>query len=118
MNTFSHDYDFEEVKLAGDAVMAWGTATLTSNGYPGEFFVSKIVLSNGAVLLESGARHRCDTTDMTTDDRIHLFKMIASKLEGDISVKGDYADAEREANQPDPDRACDERRDHEAMGWV
>lgn len=118
MNTFSHDYDFEEVKLAGDAVMAWGTATLTSNGYPGEFNVSKIVLTNGAVLTENGNRHRRDTTDMDTDDRRHLFRWIAAKLESDITVMGEYADAEREANQPDPDRAHDERKDHDAMGWM
>ena len=92
MASFKTDYRFEELQLAGDALMAWGTATLASSGeeYPGEFYVSEIKLDNGLVLRPKGVGN------MGAPDtfRAELFNRIAAILEADDAVQTAYAEAE------------------------
>lgn len=92
MASFTTKYRFEELQLAGDALMAWGTAMLTSSGeeYPGEFYVSEIKLDNGLVLRPKGVGN------MGTMDtfRSELFNRISAILEADGDVQASYAEAE------------------------
>ena len=111
MPEFSIDYDFEEVRVFGEGLMAWGTATLVHDG-GGEFYVSTLTLTNGTHLV----RHVGAGIGNTFSKR--LFDLIAIEIENDSHAQDFFRNAMEEGSEPDPDRAYDERRDHRAMGWM
>lgn len=112
MTAFSIDYDFEEMRLCGDGLMAWGTATLVHDG-DGEFYVSDIMIG-GKRFTRNG--YGSDQFFSTTNK--DLFLTIAKQIEGSAHAQETFAEALREERAGDPDRAYDERRDRQAMGWL
>ncbi|ASP90767.1 hypothetical protein [Sinorhizobium meliloti] len=108
---FECEYEFEELRLFGEGLMAWGTATLVHDG-GGEFYVSTITLTNGTHL----KRHVGSGIGSMFSKR--LFDIIAAQIENDEHAKDFFLNALEEGSAPDQDRAYDERRDHAAMGWV
>ena len=109
---FSVEYDFEEVRLFGAGVMAWGTATLTDNG-DGQFYVSRIVLD--ADKGETPVILRRPGTQRTPSYNEQTFCLIADQIENSPRAEEFWAEERKESRKPDPDRAYDERRDHQAM---
>lgn len=84
------EFPFEEVKLAGEGVMAFGTAILESagEGYPGEFFVSEIRLDKGPTI----RRHHSVNTFHAM-----LFEHIAAIIEADEDAAKAFGEEEQEA---------------------
>jgi len=107
MSRFSFEYEFDEVNVPryGDGMFLDGKATLSDNDGDGDFYVSDIDIGGRSL-------DRRDPLDN------YLFKEIASQLYVSQHAASEYVDAWNESRQPDPDRARDERRDHEAMGWM
>ena len=112
MTAFSIDYDFEEIPLVGDGLMAWGTATLVHDG-EGEFYVSEIEI-NGKTLDRSGTGYMGFPSAFNKA----LFSAIASQIENSADAQYEFSEKLRDYLAGDPDRAYDERRDHQAMGWL
>lgn len=88
-------FHFDEMKLLGEGLLAYGTATLVDAGkdYPGEWFVSEIVLVDGQTLKSSG-NGRLGTPDTFLD---YLFKAISSQIQNDKcpigrAAAGEWAD--------------------------
>jgi hypothetical protein len=106
------EYDFEQIHVMGEGLMADGIATLESagEGYEGEFFVSQIKFTKGPTL---AVRHL-----LKHSHHAWLFNVIATEIEASSHVQELWADHENGCLQTDPDRRHDERRDHQAMGWV
>jgi hypothetical protein len=81
-------YDFVEMKIFGEGLMAYGTATLESDQEDAsEFFVSKIVLEDGTRLIGSGAGFM-GTPDVLKE---HLFKLICDQICDEKTVDGRHA---------------------------
>lgn len=82
-------FDFEELRLSDEGLMAWGTATLTEVGteYPGEFYVSHIELVGGLNLRERG-NGPLGFPNAFLDT---LFKVIANQIENDKTPAGKSA---------------------------
>lgn len=112
---FSIEYDFEKVCIVGLGVEASGTATLTDNG-DDDFYVSKIEFPSDfgepPVILRRPAPHRA------LDFHGQVFTLVASQIEDSEHAQQAFADEINDRRQPDSDRAYDERRDRQAMGWV
>ncbi|MDX3926775.1 MAG: hypothetical protein QHC90_13350 [Shinella sp.] len=112
-NDFSIEYEFEEIPLAGDGLMAWGTAILVHDG-DGEFYVDEIILHGGKRLDRHGTGHWGFPSAVNKA----LFNALALHIEMSNDAQETFAEAYREQNEGDPDRLHDERRDHQAMGWL
>ncbi|MGX5719883.1 hypothetical protein [Shinella zoogloeoides] len=122
--------DFEEVEpviegIKVEGMPLYGTATLASSdpwGEPHEFYVKEIVL-NG-----SGRGFRLDkdgtgAMGFPSPFRKVLFKALEDALTNDKTdlgkfMQASFSEAVRDAKEGNPDRAYDERRDHQAMGWM
>lgn len=117
-------YEFEELcpQIDGyhvNGMMLFGTAELVSSdpiSEPHEFYVRKVVLAGGLTLQSKL------TPNGHVSHREWLFEAIKKILESDRTAHGIAAqecfDEEVDArSEPDPDRAYEERRDHQAMGW-
>lgn len=112
MAAFSIEYEFEEIQLVGDGLMAWGTATLVEDG-DGEFYVSSIVIAG-----KTFTRHGYGSDQFFSATNKDIFLTIAKQIENSKHAQETFGEALSENRQGDPDRAHDERRDHQAMGWV
>lgn len=106
---------FDELQLPdfGIGMLLYGTAYLQSTG-DGEFWVQSIKLDNGAWLhpaRESGTMSA------------RLYREISAVLYDETTPYGAMAaevwgEAWSDCRLPDPDRAYDERRDQQAMGFM
>lgn len=112
MTAFSIDYHFEEIPLVGDGLMAWGKATLVHDG-EGEFYVSQIEI-NGKLIDRSGS----GAMGFPSAFNKALFQAIASQIENSADAQDEFGRELRDYLAGDPDRSYDERRDHQAMGWM
>lgn len=112
MSAFSIEYDFEEMQLCGDGIMAWGTATLIHD-CDGEFYVEEILL-DGKRLDRHGSGHFGFPSVVNKA----IFHSIAIQIEESTHAQETFSEALRESRDGNPDRAYDERRDHQAMGWI
>ena len=112
MPAFSIDYDFEEMQLCGDGLMAWGTATLVHDS-DGEFYVSAIMIGG-----KKFTRNGYGSDNFFSATNKGIFMTIAKMIEESSDAQLTFAKALDEERAGDPDRAYDERRDHQAMGWV
>ncbi|QGJ74719.1 hypothetical protein [Sinorhizobium meliloti] len=113
MISFSVDYDFEELQLCDEGLMANGTATLVHDG-DGEFYVDEVVLIGGKRLDRKGT----GAWGFPSLINKALFEAVATLIENDSHAQDFFQNALEEGSAPDPDRAYDERRDHAAMGLV
>lgn len=114
-----HEFSFEEIipHINGKRVTGWplhGKATLAQDDLSDDktaFFVSEVEIDGGFII-----RPR-DRNPILSQ----IFDAVAKRIE-DASTKLGQAAAEEFASlvtsEPDPDRAYDERRDRQAMGWV
>jgi hypothetical protein len=86
------EFVFDEMKILGEGLLAYGTATLVDagEGYEGEFFVSEIVLVDGQVLKKSG-NGTLGTSDPFLDK---MFERIASQIQNDKCPIGRAASGE------------------------
>src|SRR4051812_23046506 len=79
-------YDFEEMQISGDGLLAYGTATLTSACEDdGEFYVSEIVLHGGQVLTRPSRINSANVFNET------LFTLIVKQIEDDRTTHGKHA---------------------------
>jgi len=88
---FSIPYKFEEIRLAGEGLMAWGTATLSSAGagYGDEFYVSEIELTGGKKLTPEGIGYLGFPDAMNKA----LFKAISRVIEDDPLAQAKFSEA-------------------------
>lgn len=122
MTTLELEFDFEELSVAicgtvANGVMLYGTATL--EGDEEGFTVDSVRLDGGPALRKRGNGWMGFPAPFEDE----LFKRIAAVIENPKTVIGahakrEWADAVEQAREGDVDRRHDERRDHEAMGWV
>jgi hypothetical protein len=106
------DYLFDEIHVLGEGLLASGKAILQGDdAYPGEFFVSEIQLARGPTIRRSILK-------MPPSLEQFVFQNVARQIEQSKAAQSEWEDFEEGLNQPDPDRLHDERRDHQAMGWV
>ena len=106
------EYEFDEIRLSGEGLMAWGTATLESagDGYPGEFFVSRVKLYKGETF---------DRKNLVKGSpQSWIFNRIAADIESSEHAQSEWADFEQGLTQPDPDRLHDERRDMRVLAYL
>lgn len=97
-------YTFEEIHLAGEGLLANGTAVLASNGpeYPGEFFVKSITFHKGPTLNPQNY--------LKNSHMAWLFNAIASEIENSADAQEEWAKFEAGATQEDLDNAYNDRR--------
>ncbi|SOC45727.1 hypothetical protein SAMN05892877_117116 [Rhizobium subbaraonis] len=112
MTAFSIEYEFEEIQLVGDGLMAWGTATLVEDG-DGEFYVSEIQICG-----KTFNRHGYGSDQFFSSTNKDIFLTIAKQIETSQHAQETFGEALGDYRQGDPDRAHDERRDYQAMGWL
>lgn len=79
-------YDFSEMQISGDGLLAYGTATLES-AYEddSEFYVSEIVLHGGQVLTRPSRINSANVFNET------LFTLIVKQIEDDRTTHGKHA---------------------------
>ena len=121
-NPLELDFDFEELNIVvcgkmADGIMIYGTATL--EGDEDGFSVDTVKIEHGPLLRRRGNGHLGFPAAFEDE----LFNRIASVIENPKTAIGAHAEREwnsliEERREGDPDRRYDERRDHEAMGWV
>lgn len=106
MNTsFECEYEFEEVRIFGEGLMAWGTATLVHDG-GGEFYVSDITLTDGTYLNRGGG------TGLGSDFMKRLFTRIAIEIENDEHAQDFFQrKLDDTAVEPDGDYLYEQMRD-------
>lgn len=104
--SFSISYEFEELNVIDEGLMAWGTATLTHD-YGTDFYVTDIVLVGGQKL----DRYGTGRAGFPSAFNKALFLAIAIEIENMDHAQRFFAEALEEQSQPDPDRAYEERRD-------
>jgi hypothetical protein len=85
-------FHFDELRILGEGLLAYGTATLVDAG-DGEWYVERIVLVDGQTLKPSG-NGRLGTPDPFLD---YLFKAISSQIQNDKcpigrAAVGEWAD--------------------------
>lgn len=81
-------FDFEEMRLSGEGLMAAGKATLESDREDdSEFYVAEIILDGGYRLVPSGAGQLGFPSEINKV----LFKAIASQIEDDRTPIGKNA---------------------------
>lgn len=99
------EYDFDEIHVMGEGLMADGVATLESagDGYEGEFFVSRIKFTKGPTL---SFRHI-----LKHSHHAWLFNVIATEIEASSHAQAAWDEFEQGLKAGDPDRLHDERRD-------
>ena len=79
-------FNFEEIQLSGDGLLAYGTATLESAMEDdSEFYVSEIVLNGGRRLTRPS---RINSADAFNGE---LFTMIVKQIEDDRTTHGKHA---------------------------
>lgn len=98
------EFHFDEMKILGEGLLAYGTATLVDAGedYEGEWYVERIVLVDGTVLKERGNGY-LGLGDKFLDV---LFASIASQIQNDKcpigrAAAGEWADF-LDGNAPAP----------------
>lgn len=124
MNEVVHEFEFEQLTPVIDnsivkGMLLSGTAKLVSNdpiSEPHEFYVKSVDLDGMRLVADNRL------TGVTTFNG-KLFKAIADIIHNDRHPLGhaaqeEFSEVVEESRQPDPDRAYDERRDHQAMGWL
>lgn len=95
-------YNFEEMQLSGEGLMARGTATLESAMKDdSEFYVSEIILDGGRRLRRPSRINSADAFNA------ELFTMIVKQIEDDRTTHGkhaalEWADAVSEQAAPIP----------------
>ncbi len=104
--SFSVEYEFEELRVCDEGLMAWGTATLTHD-YGTEFYVTEIVLTGGQKL----DRYGTGRAGFPSAFNKALFLAIALDIENSDHAQRFFADELEGRSQPDPDGAYEERRD-------
>jgi len=97
-------YTFEEIHLAGEGLLANGTAELVSagEGYEGEFFVRSITFHKGPTL---DPQHYLKNSHMAW-----LFNAIASEIENSTAAAAAWKEFEKGATQADLDNEHNDRR--------
>lgn len=80
-------YEFQDLRLAGEGLIANGTATIVDAGadYPGEWSVNEIALDKGPTLRRN---HTCNTFNAM------LFENIAELIEADRDADAAFQDAD------------------------
>lgn len=80
------EYEFEELKILGPGLMAFGIANLASAGrdYPGEFYVRSVILTGGIILRQPAK------SDMGIEAQ--TFRAIAAVIESNATVIGKDAE--------------------------
>lgn len=70
------EYEFEEIPVMGEGVMAWGTAILMSvgEGYSGEFYVNEIRFKGGRTIFRKEAYAKEGMAN-------HVFRVVARNIE-------------------------------------
>jgi hypothetical protein len=101
---FEIEYEFEELRIFGEGVMAWGTATLTHD-MDGEFYVSEIVLKDGTRFTR---RH--GTGALGSEFSRRLFDLMAIDIENDEDAKDFFTAALKSDNEPVDD-------DYQYQAW-
>lgn len=81
------EFEFQDLRMAGEGVIANGTAVLVSagEGYEGEWFVEEVRLDKGPTLRRS---HTCNTFNAM------LFEHIAALIESDRDADAAFQDAD------------------------
>lgn len=102
---FTMEYEFEEINVCGEGLMAWGSATLTHD-YGSEFYVSGIILKDGSKL----DRHGTGKYGFPSAFNKSLFLAIADQVENSDHAQRTFSRA-LEDQRSDPDRAYEERHD-------
>lgn len=110
MPSIEFEYGFDELKIeiAGVSTgLFFGKATLVSDyRWPEDWSVEEIKFDDGgARLLKSDSRVCADPFTR------ELFKRCAKVIEADPHAQEFFCEQLAERNQPDPDRAYEERRD-------
>lgn len=93
---FEMEYRFEEIRVFGEAVMAWGKATLVACDEDGEygFYVKRIKLDDGTLLLAKGSGNM----GFPDPFKERLFRIIADRIEESKDAERKF-DAAREADE-------------------
>lgn len=108
MHRFSIEYPFEEIRLCGDALMAWGVAELVHDG-DGEFYVDAVVLDG-----KRFTRNGYGSDQFFTNTNKDIFLTISAQIEASEDAQTTFAAALLAAQDGNPDRTHDDRRDLEA----
>lgn len=105
MDEFTINYDFE-LRIAGfgDGLLLTGTAKLSSDHDPGQFYISAIELGNRQL-----TRSDCDGSLSG-----ELFRAISIALYAMPDVETFYAERYAEFNAPSFDHVYDAKREREA----
>ena len=97
-SAFTAEYEFEEIQICGQGLMAWGTATLTQDN-DDEFYVSSIVLTGGVRLSRTGAGFM----GFVSQTNKELFETIAKQVESDPEAQIKFSEELSGTRGPDPD---------------
>lgn len=106
MPEFTCDYEFDEINVCGEGLMAWGTAELADDGDSG-FYVKSIKLTNGTMLDRNGSG------PMGSRWGKWVFERICEELYTLDQAAEFFAAQLNDSSAPCPDRAYEENRDRQ-----
>ncbi|ASP50925.1 hypothetical protein [Sinorhizobium meliloti] len=105
MTSFECEYEFDELRVFGVGMMAYGKATLVEDGE--EFSVSEIALHDGTKFTRSG------TGPLGSEFSRRLFNLMAVEIENSEGAQDFFNEAFANHHTPDEDRAYQEWKDRQ-----